>query len=152
MIHLYLKIASKEFLFSKTGLNSQETSVSLYLKKDSIYHSNLGFSYIAETRQVNLFRTNNPISKSPYFNSYHGLDMYFEYLSWNMNESKIILSRAKGLISRNGQFESISFFNSDDFFALMGLDDYHPLNRLIKFAEYLLLRNIPGHRICQMAE
>ena len=132
---LYLKISSKEFLFSKTGLNSQETAISLYLDKDSIYHSNLGFSYFAATRQVNLFRTNNPISKSPYFNSFHNLDMYFEYLSWNMNESKIILSRARGSALGQAQFESSSFFNSDYFLRLMGLDDYHPLNRLMKFAE-----------------
>ncbi len=93
---LYLKIRSKEFQFSKTGLSSQEVAMSLYLNKDSIYHSNLGFSYIVSTRQVNLFRTNNPVSQSPYFDSFHKLDMYFEYLSWNMNESKIVLSRARG--------------------------------------------------------
>jgi hypothetical protein len=140
---LYLKIAATEFLFSKTGLTSQETAVTLYLKKDSIYHSNLGFSYIADTRQVNLFRTNNPISKSPYYNSYHGLDMYFEYLSWNMNESKIIMSRSRGSSLGTAQFESISYFNSDDFFQLMGLDNYHPLNRLIKFSEYYYSETFP---------
>ena len=140
---LYLNIASKEFMFSKSGLSSQETALSLYLKKDSIYHSNLGFSYIAETRQVNFFRTNNPISKSPYFNSYHGLDMTFEYLSWNMNESKIYLSRSRGSSLGVAQFESISFFNSDDFLHLMGLDNYHPLNRLIKFSEYYYSETFP---------
>ena len=41
---LYLRIRSKEFFFSKTGLNSLEAAMSLYLDKDSIYHSNLGFS------------------------------------------------------------------------------------------------------------
>ncbi|MDO9339411.1 MAG: hypothetical protein Q7T72_02670 [Bacteroidales bacterium] len=140
---LYLKISSKEFLFSKTGLNSQETAVSLYLDKDSIYHSNLGFSYFSTTKQVNLFRTNNPISKSPYFNSFHSLDMYFEYMSWNMNESKIILSRARGSALGQAQFESSSFFNSDYFLRLMGLDDYHPLNRLIKFTEYVYSETFP---------
>ncbi len=140
---LFLNIASKEFIFSKIGLSSQEAAVSLYLRKDSIYHSNLGFSYIAETRQVNLFRTNNPISKSPYFNSYHGLDMYFEYLSWNMNQSKIILSRARGSSIGRAQFESISYFNSEDFLNLMGLDNYHPLNRLLKFAEFYYSETFP---------
>jgi hypothetical protein len=140
---LYVKIASKEFLFTKAGLNSQETSVALYLKHDSIYHSNLGFSYIAETRQVNLFRTNNPISKSPYFNSFHGLDMYFEYLSWNMNESKIVLSRSRGSSLGLARFESISYFNSDDFLRLMGMDDYHPLNRLLKFSEWFYSETFP---------
>ncbi len=140
---LYVKIDSKEFLFTKSGLNSQETAISLYLDKDSIYHSNLGFSYFAETRQVNLFRTNNPVSKSPYFNSFHNIDMYFEYMSWNMNESKILLSRARGASLGRAQFESSSFFNSDYFLRLMGLDDYHPLSRLIKFAEWYYQETFP---------
>lgn len=140
---LYLRIRAKEFLFSKAGLNSQETSISLYLDKDSIFHSNLGFSYFADSRQVNLFRTSNPISKSPYFNSFHSLDMYFEYLSWNMNESKILLSRARGAALGQAQFESSSFFNSAYFMKLMGLDDYHPLNRLVKFAEWFYSETFP---------
>jgi len=140
---LYIKISSKDFLFSKAGLNSQETSISLYLDKDSIYHSNLGFSYFAETRQVNLFRTNNPVSKSPYFDSFHNIDMYFEYLSWNMNESKITLSRARGASLGQAKFESSSFFNSGYFLQLMGIDDYHPLNRLVKFAEWYYSETFP---------
>ena len=133
---LYLKIRSKEFLFSKTGLSSQEVTMSLYLDKDSIYHSNLGFSYFVSTRQVNLFRTSNPISGSPYFDSFHNLDMYFEYLSWNMNDFKIVLSHARGASLGHAEFESTSFFNSAYFLQLMGLDEYHPLNRLAKFAEW----------------
>ncbi|MCE5347720.1 MAG: hypothetical protein LLG13_15745 [Bacteroidales bacterium] len=140
---LYLKISSKEFSFSKVGLNSQETAISLYLDKDSIYHSNLGFSYIAKTRQVNLFRTNNPISKSPYFDSFHSIDMYFEYLSWNMDESKIILSRARGAALGHAEFESSSYFNSNYFLHLMGIDDYHPLDRLIKFAQWYYSETFP---------
>lgn len=140
---LYLKISSKEFMFSKTGLNSQECAISLYLDKDSIYHSNLGFSYFNASRQVNLFRTNNPISKSPYYDSFHSLDMYFEYLSWNMNESKIILSRARGAALGQAKFESSSFFNSDYFLQLMGLDDYHPLNQLMKFSEWYYSETFP---------
>ncbi len=140
---LYLRLKSREFLFSIKGLNSQETAISLYLGKDSIYHSNLGFSYFADTRQVNLFRTNNPISKSPYFDSYHSMDMYFDYLSWNMNESRIILSRARGASLGRAEFESSAFFNSDYFMQLMGLDDYHPLYQLIKFAEWYYSETFP---------
>jgi hypothetical protein len=140
---LYLRIRSKEFLFSKTGLSSAEVAMSLYLDKDSIYHSNLGFSYFTASRQVNLFRTSNPVSKSPYFDSFHNLDMYFEYLSWNMNESKIVLSHARGASLGQAQFESTSFFNSDYFLQLMGLDNYHPLNRLTKFAEWYYSETFP---------
>ncbi len=140
---MFLKIVAEEFLFSKTGLNSQETAISLYLGKDSIYHSNLGFSFIESTRQVSLFRTNNPISKSPYFSSYHNLDLYFEYLSWNMDQSKLILSRSRGASLGQARFESISFFNANYFLRLMGIDEYHPLNRLVKFAEYFYSETFP---------
>lgn len=140
---LYLKLSSRDFLFSKDGLTSQEVAMSLYLGKDSIYHSNLGFSYFVSTRQVNLFRTNNPVSKSPYFDSYHSMDMYFEYLSWNMNESKIVMSHARGASMGQAQFESSSYFNSDDFLQMMGLDDYHPLNRLIKFSQWFYSETFP---------
>ncbi|HEX2968554.1 MAG TPA: hypothetical protein VHO46_05570 [Bacteroidales bacterium] len=140
---LYLRIGSKEFMFSKTSINSAEASATLYLNKDSIYHSTLGFSYIVETRQVNMYRTNNPISGSPYFDSFHKIDMYFEYLSWNMNESKINMSRARGAALGIAKFESSSFFVNDYFLNLMGLDQYHPLNRLIKFAEYYYSETFP---------
>jgi len=140
---LYLKIKSGEFLFSKNGLNSAETSMSLYLDKDSIYHSNLGFSYNAANRQVNLYRANNPVSKSPYFDSFHNLDMYFELLAWNMNESKIFLSRAKGAALGQALFESSSFFNGNYFLRMAGIDDFHPLNRLRKFADWYYSDTFP---------
>ncbi len=140
---LFVRINSHEFIFSKSGLNSQSAAASIYMRSDSIYHSNIEFSYVLATRQVNLFRNSNPISKSPYFNSFHSLDMYFEYLSWKMNESKMVLSRARGASLGKAQFESSSFFNSDYFMSLMGHDEYHPLNRLVKFADYYYSQTFP---------
>lgn len=140
---LYIQVSSKNFLFTKGGINTQEAAAKLFLDKDSIYHSSLAFSYNADTRQVSLFRTNNPISKSPYFDSFHGLDLYFDYMSWNMNESKIILSRARGASLGQARFESVSFFNSNYFEKLMGIDDYHPLYRLKQFADYFYSSTFP---------
>lgn len=140
---LFIKIASTDFLFSANGLNSQETSATMYLGADSVYHSNLGFSYNAGTKQVNLFRTNNPVSGSPYFNTYHEMDMYFESLTWDMNSPVVIISRPRGAAMGKALFESASFFNSDDFLDLMALDSYHPLSRLIKFSEYFYSETFP---------
>lgn len=140
---LYLKVRSVEFLFAKTGLTGAETSMTLYLDKDSIYHANLGFSFNSETRQVNFYQGNNPVSKSPYFDSFHKLDMYFEYLAWNLKESKIILSRARGAALGQAQFESASYFDPDYYDRLAGIDQYHPLVRLKRFAEYYYSNTFP---------
>ena len=109
---LRINIKTPEFIFTKTGLTSPEVAAAIYLEKDSIYHSNLSFSYNAEQHQVNFFRGNNPVSESPCFNSFHMLDMSFEYLSWNLNDSKIILSRSRGTSIGKAQFESASFFDA----------------------------------------
>jgi hypothetical protein len=140
---LYIKVSSKNFLLNKSGINSLETAATLFLDKDSIFHTSLSYSYNTETRQVNLFRSNNPVSKSPYFDSFHGLDMYFEYLSWNMNDSKIIMSRARGASIGQAKFESVSFFNANSFQKLMGIDDYHPLYRLKQFAAWFYSETFP---------
>ena len=140
---LYVKLASKNFQFSKAGINSNETAVTLYLGNDSIFHSSQGFSYNPESRQVNIFRTNNPVSKSPYYDSFHGLDISFEYLIWNMNDSKIVMSRARGASIGEALFESSSFFNFRSYEIMMGLDENHPLNRLKQFAAYFYSETFP---------
>lgn len=140
---LFLKIRAGEFMFSKDGLASAETEMTLYLNKDSVFHSNQAFSFNAKDKQVNLFRANNPVSRSPYFNSFHNLDMYFELLSWNMNESKVILTRAKGASLGHAEFESGSFFNANYFTRLAGIDEYHPLVRFKRFAEYYYSTTFP---------
>ncbi len=140
---LFLKIASNNFVFSTTGLNSPESASTLYLGKDSIYHTDLGFSYNAKSRQVNLFRTNSPVSGSPFYDSFHNLDMYFENLTWDMGGSKIIISRPKGAAMGQAKFESSDFFNANYFLRLMGLDDYHPLTRLKQFSEYFYSETFP---------
>lgn len=140
---LYIKVTANEFTFSKTGFNAMGTEATLYLEKDSVFHSNLGFSYNANERQVNLFRTNNPVSASPYYNTYHSLDMYFENLSWNMSGSKILISRAKGASMGQALFQSSSFFNAGYFLNLLSLDNYHPLTRLKKFSEYYYSDTFP---------
>ena len=56
---------------------------------------------------------------------------------------KLFFRVPRGASLGQAQFESTSFFNSDYFLQLMGLDDYHPLNRLIKFAEWYYSDTFP---------
>jgi len=140
---LYVKMTTKACIINKNGINTQESTSTLYLDKDSIYHSGIAFSYNAETREISLFRNNSPASKSPWFNSYHGFDMYFENLRWKMNESKIILSHSRGASMGQARFESVSFFNANYFERLAGMDEYHPLFRLREFANWYYSETFP---------
>lgn len=140
---LFIRIAANDFVFSTNGINSQETEATIYLGQDSIYHTSLGFSFNGKNRRVNLFRTNNPVSKSPYYNTFHNVDMYFENLSWNMDDKNVIISRPMGAAMGQALFESSTFFDSNDFLKLMNLDNEHPLTRLKKFSEWYYSETFP---------
>ncbi len=132
---LAISLISKNFILSQKTISSYEASSTLYLGKDSIYHSDLGFSYNTNTREVSMFRTTSPVSRSPYFDSYHNLDLYFEHLSWDMDDPFITMSRTRGSSIGAAKFESASFYNEANFFRLMRLDDVHPLYRIRDFAK-----------------
>ena len=132
---LAINIASRNFILSQKAITSYESSPTLYLGSDSIYHSNLGFSYNTDNREVGMFRTTSPLSRGPYFDSYHNLNLYFEHLLWNMDTPLITMSRTRGSSIGSAKFESVSFYNETDFFRLMRLDDVHPLYRIIDYAK-----------------
>jgi hypothetical protein len=140
---LYIKVTSRTFLFSKIGIAADDAAGTLYLNKDSIFNSTIGFAYNAAARRVSLIRANSPASKSPYFDSFHSLDMYFETLAWNMKESKIYLTRAQGASLGQAKFESASFFNAMAFERLAGMDDEHPLYKLRQFADWYYSTKFP---------
>ncbi len=132
---LAIKIVSRNFILSQKSITSTESSPTLYLGTDSIYHSNLGFSYNTVTREVGMFRTSSPLSRSPYFDSYHNMDLYFEHLLWDMNKPTITMSRTRGSSIGAAKFESVSFYNEANFFRLMRMDDIHPLYRIRDYAK-----------------
>ncbi len=131
---LAVKITSRNFILSQRSIISNESSPTLYLENDSIYHSNLGFSYNTDTREVSMFRTTSPLSRSPYFDSYHNMDLYFEHLLWDMDMPTIIMSRTRGASIGSARFESVTFYNEANFFRLMRLDEIHPLYRVRDYA------------------
>ncbi len=132
---LAISLSSNNFVLSQKSIGSNEASSTLYLGSDSVFHTNLGFTYNTDTREVSLFRTTNPFSRSPYFDSFHNMDLYFEHLSWDMDKPFIIMSRTRGSSIGAARFESVSFYNEANFFKLMRLDDVHPLYRVRDYAK-----------------
>lgn len=133
---LYVKARAPSFLFNRENIQTQSTEFTLYLGEDTVYHSDIAFSFNVPDRELNTFKSRHPTSRSPYYNSYHMIDMYFDYLSWKMDESLITLSRARGASIGQAYFESNSYFSEQEFIKLLGIDDYHPLFRLKAFAEW----------------
>ena len=124
---LVLEAGSLFFGFKSDRVSSLSTSVSIKLKQDSIYHPDLFFTFRTANRELNLSKTDKYSSQGPYSNSYHKVDMNFDMLTWRLNEDYMKFSASRGAAIGNANFESVNYFNLDNFINLQMMDRAHPL-------------------------
>jgi len=134
---LVLLARSSYFAFKATRINAPNAEIIIKLRNDSIFHPGLAFSYIVPTREISLYQTDNFMSQSPYFNSYHNIDMSFEQLVWKMNEPYMRFTALLGSTIGNANFESVSFFNNEHYLSMQMMDDVHPLVLVRGFARFM---------------
>ncbi len=131
---LLLTASSGYFAFRSDRINGINTSVTISLHKDSIYHPGLDFRYIVATRELTLSRSDKFTSQGPYFNSYHNIDMSFEQLVWKTDEPLMHFKAPIGTATGIANFESANFFNYNRYIKMQGMDDVHPLVLIRSYA------------------
>jgi hypothetical protein len=136
---VFLTCRSKIYVFKKDMAIGRNTSVSFKLLADSIFHPGLLFKYNVRTREVSLIRDNDPqsMSPSPYFNTYHKLDMDYEQLTWPIDKNEIKMGTLKGSIINKAYFESANYFRESRYNELQLNDDVHPLVLLRRYSDKL---------------
>jgi hypothetical protein len=126
----FLIASSKGFIFKKGSISSQTVSVKMILDKDSIVHPGLQLNLNLERKELSLIRTQEGISKSPYYNTFHNIDMYIEELNWKLDSAKIDMRTLIGTTEGNAFFESSNYFREARFMDLMGYGQVNPLTQL----------------------
>lgn len=132
---LVLQSTSLYFGFKQDRVISERTSVSIKLKKDSIFHPDLFFDFRTEDRELFLLQTDNYSSEGPYSNSYHEIEMNFEQLNWRIDEDYMRFTASKGTTIGNASFESVNFFNFNRYIDMQMMDQNHPLLSIRGFSK-----------------
>ena len=123
----FVKIGSRAFSIRPERIVSEISSATIYLKSDSIYHPGLSFKFFIDERRVTLIRDNQGIKITPYYNSYHQVDMDFEMLTWNLDDPLIQFGNLVGGTKTDASFSSSNFFSLDIYNDMTGLSDQNPL-------------------------
>lgn len=113
---------------------SQNARVVLILNNDSIVHPSLQLRFINDTRLLSLVRKDEGLSKAPYFDSYHKLDLYFEAFYWNIDDPIIRMGNLMGSSETRAAFESTNYFKSTRYTSLQGIDKVNPLFGIRRYA------------------
>lgn len=131
----FLKLQAQSFVMRTDRIVSDNATVTFYLETDSIYHPGLEFKYIAKEREVSLIRPSGKSSGTPYYDSYHDIDMYFDAMVWKIDDPLIDMKMISGEGEVKLVFESSNFFRAQRYQRLQGLAEVNPLYTLKQYAE-----------------
>jgi hypothetical protein len=124
----FLVAISENFNIKKDRITSDDAAIRMYLQEDSIYHSGLLFKFFIETRTVTLLKDGSKSSSlSPYYNTFHMIDMDFEVLNWKVEDPVIEFTNIQGTTKREALFESASFFSFSRYNRFQGMAHTNPL-------------------------
>lgn len=142
----FITAKSQEFIVSENQISGMNTSISLLLNndEDSITHPGLNFQYVLDRKSVELTRTKSGNGQSPFFNSYHQLDMYMPKLVWVTDSKELRMAYEIGTSQEQkiARFESKNYFDGQLYDMLQGMESIHPLvaifNHCYKNAVYTM--------------
>ncbi len=131
------KTSSVGYTFQKESIVSRNAAVSIYIEQDSIYHPGLMFKYNVATRTVNLIRDGDTenLSRSPYFDSYHMLDMDFQQLTWQIDNPEMQMGGMSGTTLSKATFESSNYFRESRYREIGMFNEIHPLVALRRMSK-----------------
>jgi len=124
---VFMTARAQVFILSKDKAISRKAGITIHLKKDSIYHTGLGFNYNVNTRQIELISNENILSKSVYYNTYHQLSMKFDRLLWNTQQDKIYFTHSRNASMGQATFTSMNYFTLKRWLEIEMRDRTHPL-------------------------
>lgn len=124
-----------QFSIEPTRITSDDVAVRIALEKDSIHHQSVSLRFLKDKKQLSLIKKDEGLSKAPFYNTYHQLDMYCEVITWKQGDPVVQFGNLQGTSQTKASFESFNFYRDKRYMGMLGLDNVHPLARLNDFSK-----------------
>lgn len=147
-----ITVKANSFNFSGKFLASKDAKVNIQYKNDSIYTPNISFVYDPNIRKVTLFQNSNLLSNSPYYDSYHKMEIRAGAIDWFIDDTIMSFTKGTGLIKEgDAHFISENYFRADDFQKVQGIDPVNPLVTLYKYSNKFKTRTFTINQFAEFA-
>lgn len=133
---VFIKVFSDNYIIYSGKITAGFATATIYMEEDSIFHPGLKLNYVDEIKELSLIRAGEGHSRSPYYDSFHNLDIYAEAIYWKMYEPTLSFETVKGATGASkATFESSSYFSEPRYMRLQGIDPLNPLLVIKRYAE-----------------
>ena len=112
----------------------------LYFKlgeKDSLTHDLVRFVYRKGSKSSEFMRDRVGLAVAPFTSSYHEIDIYVDRIMWEDESKELFLRWHEGSSEeqRYAKFESVNYFNGQQYDMLGGNASKHPLVSLLNYVQ-----------------
>lgn len=129
------RIEALTYLFTDRGISADACAAKLFYGRDTISHPACQFRMDHASGRLSLSRTDEGLSKQPFQDTYHDLELDVEALQWVRGTTAVQIGGIPGATNRTASFTSVDFFKREAFQALQGMADRHPLQLLKEFQQ-----------------
>lgn len=133
----FLHVETQRMAFKPKAISSDHAEVTIYLGKDSLYHSGLYFEYSLESEYLRIRSSDLMVTRSPLYSSYHGMTIFFDELAWRQGDSLMTIGPRLGTQGATAVFQSNNYFDREEFDRMMGMDNFHPVLSLSRYSKSL---------------
>jgi len=125
---------SRSFIIRNDRISSGAASITIYFENDSIFHPGLQLKYMDNKKELSFNKDERETTVSPWFDSYHNVEIYCEALYWTVGAPVISFQMMKGPTKESkAVFESSNFYSLHRYEKLGGIDEINPLSLINNF-------------------
>ncbi|MDX5438691.1 MAG: hypothetical protein LPK03_15935, partial [Pontibacter sp.] len=125
---------ARNYVFEDSLVLADRASVAIYQGQDSLVHPAMQLRYARPNQDLTLTKDKGPYAHTPFFDTYHRLEIIAERVHWNLTKPEIEFSilNTKTLIPV--QLESSDYYSNVRYQQLVGIAPFHPLQVLVGYA------------------
>ncbi len=142
-----IKAEAQRFLLRKDKIESKEVEVTIMLEEDSIYHPKVTLRFLPESKRLTVIREKKGMGLTPFSDTYHGVDISFERLSWNMEEPMMYMGRLSQGDESPVVFESKQYFRGSRFEEIGGIGNENPIVLLKNMSQSYAKREFTSEEV-----
>ncbi len=136
---LLFRGAAELFVIRKgERIAGERVETSLYFEQDSFYHPSVNLKFEIPDKELNLYRGKRGSDRNPFFNSLHQVNVDVENIDWFLEKDSIVFGQTGVGFAKKEKivaFESLKYFESEDYERLQNISSTNPLATLKVYAD-----------------
>ncbi len=129
---------SLQYVISQgTQLYGEKVDASVYCDQDSIYHPSVGIRFNIPEKEMTLIRGDKGADKNPFFSSFHQVNINADRMVAYFDKDSVVIGKEAVEIFKKPSisFESLHFFEENEYFRLQNIASVNPIATIKKLAE-----------------